>query len=156
MHISRKMTPLLGVGTMLVSGCGAAPTQDRPATAVVAARQVFSQAPSLGVACSTASSIACDRIGVAVWLKRPATHVNASIDGRPVVLRPPRARGGWWEGYLHPAGLIDGPLRVTPDRGRYVWTGRHPRDAHVAVTIVRGLGIRERAAATVPLRAGWG
>jgi hypothetical protein len=156
MHISRKTTQLLGVGAMLTSGCGAEPARDRPATVLVAARQVFSQAPSVGVACPTANSIACDRVGVAVWLKRPATHLSASIDGRPVVLRPPCARGGWWEGYLRPAGLIDGPLRVIPDRGRYVWAGRHPRDAHVAVTIVRDSGARERAAVTVPLRAGWG
>jgi hypothetical protein len=156
MHISRKLTPLLAVSTMLVSGCGAAPAPNRPATALVAAREVFSQAPSVGVACPTANSIACDRVGVAVWLKRAAVRVNASIDGRRVALRPPRARGGWWEGYLRPAGLIDGPLRVIPDRARYVWTGRHPRDAHVAVTIIRDSGAHERATVIVPLRAGWG
>jgi hypothetical protein len=150
------MTPIVAAGAMLVASCGTAPAPARPGVALVAARHVFSQAPSVGVACPTANSIACDRVGVAVWLKRPAARVSAIIDGKRVALRPPRARGGWWWGYLRPAGLIDGPLRVTPDRGRYNWAGGHPLSAHVAVTIVRASGPRERATVTVPLRPGWG
>jgi hypothetical protein len=51
---------------------------------------------------------------------------------------------------------LDGPLRVTPDRGRYHWQGRHPRDVHLTITINRASGTVQRAVMTVSLRAGWG
>ncbi len=115
--------------------------------------------PQLGVACSKANSIACDRVGVGVWLKQPAKRVTATINGRALLLhagglggRGPR----YWEGYLKPAGLIRGPLKVTPDRGRYYWQGTHPKDARVLIAIRRADGSTDRSSVTVALAAGWG
>jgi len=122
------------------------------------ARALFSQPPYVGVACRTANSIACDRVGLAVWLRRPAARVTATINGRHIRLRlanPAHPESGW-QGFLQPAGLLDGPLRVTPDRGRYYWQGTHPRDAHVVVTVTRAGGGIDRMSVRVPLRAGWG
>ena len=74
--------------------------------------------PYMGVACPKPNSIACDRIGLELWLERPATRVEATIAGRRMRLRSPgtlnprsgsRAR---WRGYLQPAGLKSVPLRV--------------------------------------------
>jgi hypothetical protein len=121
-----------------------------------AADRLFSQPPSVGVACPRANSIACDRVGVAIWLRRPAVRVTAVVNGLRLRLRAPRTRTGWWEGYLQPAGLLDGALRVTPDRGTRSWQGTHPRSAIVAVTATRRSGATERATTVVALRAGWG
>jgi hypothetical protein len=53
------------------------------ATAVPAA--IFAQDPYMGVACPTPNSIACDRVGLSVWLARPAI-VTATIAGEPLRL----------------------------------------------------------------------
>lgn len=117
------------------------------------------RAPFLGVACSKANSIACDRVGLAVWLKRSAAQVTATINGRPLRLHAGGLGGRgptYWEGYLQPAGMLRGPLKVTPDRGRYFWQGRHPKDARVVIAIYRPDSSTDRASLSVPLRAGWG
>ncbi len=59
-------------------------------------------------------------------------------------------------GYLQPAGLLDGPLKVTPDRGRYGWEGRHPENATLRIAIRGTDGRRAEAVVTVALRPGWG
>ncbi len=115
--------------------------------------------PQLGVACAKANSIACDRVGFGVWLKRPAKRVTATINGRALLLHAGGLGGHgprYWEGYLKPAGLIRGPLKVTPDRGRYYWRGTHPKDARVLIVIHRAGGSTDRTAVTVALAAGWG
>lgn len=121
----------------------------------VAAETVLSRAPSVGVACRQPNSIACDRVGLAVWLRRPAVRVIARIDGRALRLHRLRGSTGWI-GYRQPAGLLDGPLRVTPDRGRDSWQGTHPKNAHLVIEPTRADGKTEMTRLTVPLRAGWG
>lgn len=123
---------------------------------------------SMGVSCPQPSSIRCDRVGLAVWLPRASTRVEASIAGRPVRMRRGRdwndARFGkrryrrvaFYEGFLRPAGLLDGPLRVRPDGGRYHWTGRHPVTARVRLTAHYRRGGPARRTLRVPLWAGWG
>jgi hypothetical protein len=118
------------------------------------------RAPYLGVACPQANSIRCDRLGLAVWLARPATAVSATIAGRPLRLHRGWAAGHGaraWTGYLQPAGLLgDGPLRITPDRGRFFWQGSHPKRVRVVVR-VRGPGGAMRVRSLdVWLAAGWG
>jgi hypothetical protein len=130
------------------------------ATATTATRgeRLLSRTPYLGVACREANSLACDRVGLAVWLRRPAARVTATINGRALRLHAgrPDGRRAWYRGYLQPAGLLDGPLRVTPDRGRYFWQGSHPKDALVRIRIRRTSGKVDDASLSVPLRAGWG
>ena len=126
-----------------------------PATREVPAGSVLRREPDLGVSCRQANSIACDRVKLAIWLRAPAVALSARVAGRLIVLRPP-GEVGWWEGELHPAGLLDGALRVTPDRGRFWWAGGHPVDARVRVRITRRDGSVDQTAVTVALRAGWG
>jgi hypothetical protein len=155
---------LIASAALLAVGCGAQTAADQPARPAttrsgpppVPASRLLSEAPAVGVACRRPSSIACDRVGVAVWLKRAAVGVTVTIAGKRLRLRPPRSRKGWWEGFLHPAGMIDGALRVTPDRGRFYWQGTHPRDVHIVVAITRASSGTDRTSVTVPLRAGWG
>ena len=124
------------------------------------------RSPYLGVACPGApNSIECDRVGLAVWLERPAGRLTARVAGQRVRMRiPPNfaptrylgRRGEYWEGFLQPAGMIDGPLRVRPDRGRYLWFGRHPREARVQLVAHYRDGTTATATARVALHPGWG
>src|SRR4051812_33605397 len=110
------------VGLATVGPLAACGGNESPGPAVELAR-----APFMGVTCDGRPSwIGCDRVGLFVWLKSDVTRLHASIEGRRVAMR--RHRGGEpsvqsWEGFLQPAGLIDGPLKVRPDRGRYYWQG---------------------------------
>ncbi len=125
----------------------------------VAAGSVLKRAPYAGVACPQANSIACDRVGLAVWLKARAVRVSAVAGGRPLRLQA-RGFGGRsqnpWIGYLQPAGLLGGALKVTPDRGRFYWAGAHPKDVDLRLTIRRRDGGLETTRLRVLLRAGWG
>lgn len=111
---------------------------------------VFVQDPYMGVSCHRPGSIACDRVGLAVWLARPAA-VTATIEGAPLKLDDPywsyATRQGRkplyvYAGFLRPAGLGtrlhvgSGPLvRFRIDYGR----------GHVVIT-----------QGNVWLNAGWG
>lgn len=63
-------------------------------------------APFAGLRCSVATVRPCSRLGVAVWLRRPARTVEVRVDGRTVALatRPGRGRyRRWlfWQGIVH-------------------------------------------------------
>jgi hypothetical protein len=173
----RRLSPLLLA--FLIASCGSddPPSAARSAADVALVRcvdggaracssrvselpwqRLLSREPDVGVACPRANSIACDRVGLALWLEVPARRVTATIDGRALRLRPSRWRNRQapWIGYLQPAGLLDGPLKVTPDRGRDHWEGRHPKTAHVVVRLTRPDGTRAVTRVQVPLLAGWG
>jgi hypothetical protein len=123
--------------------------------------------PYAGVACPIANDIRCDRVGLAVWLTRPTARLAATIDGQPVRMRIPAgirygpgtsfgARGEYFQGFLHPAGLLNGPLKVHPDAGRYSWMGAHPLRARVHLTAFYAGGATAATTATVWLHPGWG
>lgn len=117
--------------------------------------------PGIGVACPAApNSIACDRVGIAVWLAHVPKRVNAVIGGHSVRLRAaqPHSRDCpcFFTGYLQPAGLLDGALRVTPDAGRYRWYGRHPVTATMRITAITANGARAISTRRVELAPGWG
>ena len=59
-------------------------------------------------------------------------------------------------GFLQPAGLIDGPLEVTPDAGPDRWIGREPVSATVDLWIVREGGAMDTTSVDVRLSPGWG
>jgi hypothetical protein len=124
----------------------------------LARRLLLRRAPYLGVRCPKANSIACDRVGLAVWLRAPARRLTAKIDGRTFALRPPARPGGFWEGMLQPAGLLTpgSALHVTPDRGRYYWAGRHPVRAVVHLAATETDGARASKDIVVDLRPGYG
>ena len=110
----------------------------------------------MGVSCRKPNSIRCDRVGLAVWLKRPADRVTAAIAGRRFALadaevgRPPRM----FAGYLRPAGLADGPLRVPFGPGGR-WTGEGVVRPHVKLWVTTD-GRTATTALRTRLRAGWG
>jgi hypothetical protein len=120
----------------------------------------LARAPYMGVSCDgRANWIGCDRVGLYVYLDRHVARVRASIEGRAVRMRP--ARGGLdarnnWEGFLRPAGLIAGPLKVEPDRGRYYWFGKTPVSGRVRVTVYDADGDSATETLRVQLGAGYG
>jgi hypothetical protein len=124
-----------------------------------AARRVLRRPPYMGVACPTPNSIACDRVGLAVWLREPVRSVTASIAGRQLRLHPGGSGGtgaAYLEGYLQPAGLLGGPMRITPDRGRFFWRGEHPLYAAVALTVEGEDRVMRHVLLHQVLAAGWG
>ncbi len=85
----------------------------RPRVPFAAPATVLSQTPYMGVHCPQPDAITCDRVGLAIWLKRPAISVDATIAGQPLKLdwfgeqprfasTQPRTE---FAGYLRPAGL---------------------------------------------------
>ncbi len=99
---------------------------------LVAPSRVLSKSPYLGVRCPIPNSIACDRVGLAVWLKRPAASITATIAGAPVVLDrfgdellDPLVGHREFDGYLQPAGIVS-RLHIHPVAGNEILT-KHGR-----------------------------
>jgi hypothetical protein len=120
----------------------------------------LARAPYMGVTCDGRPNwIGCDRVGLFVYLDRHVARLTATIEGRRVPMR--RVRGGEgsghdWEGFLRPAGLIDGPLKVRPDRGRYYWFGKTPVSGRVRLTVFDGDHESSTRTLHLPLAAGYG
>ena len=132
------------------------PVRAEPQPRPVRASTLLARRPYLGVSCRLPNSIRCDRVGLAVWLRRPADAVRAAIAGRrfrlddPESSAPPRMHAG----FLRPAGLADGPLRV-PFTARGKWYGEGAVSARVRIWVAAG-GRTTTTTVRVPLRAGWG
>ena len=155
------LSALMGTG---LAACGsragdrAAPAPGSATTAAAADRgeRYLSRPPE---SASRARGRTRSRATASAWppgSQRPAQRVTATIDGRPLRLRAGRPDRAGYEGYLQPAGLLDGSLKVTPDRGRFYWQGSHPRDARLHIVIRRASGATDRVSLSVPLRPGWG
>jgi hypothetical protein len=116
----------------------------------------------MGVLCPVPNSIACDRVGLAIWLKRPAHSVRASIDGRSFAMnrfgdqlisnRQPRTE---FDGYLRPAGIVSS-MHVRPEPGTSTWLGDGTPFPTVWLLIDYGSGRFVATHLRVPLGAGWG
>lgn len=131
----------------------------KPCPQSVRPEKLLRGAPYMGVACPQPNSIACDRVGLGLRLRQPAERVTATIAGQRLTLRPgdnPQNPRSSWQGFLQPAGLLDGPLTVTPDRGRYFWRGEHPVYAPVRITVEREDGGIQTTSIRQWLAAGWG
>jgi hypothetical protein len=113
--------------------------------------------PFLGVSCPVGNSIACDRVGVGVHLRRTATLVVVQVAGRILTLSPSvDGHDDLWLGYLFDAGLRHGPLMVRTPANAHVWFGSpevHPR---VRVTAFFPNGQSAARTATVLLHPGFG
>jgi len=126
--------------------------------------------PGMGVACPGApNSIACDRVAIGVSMTTTPRRLVATVGGRSVLLRdqtstcagdPPCAHPytgpHFYTGFLQPAGLLNGALRVTPDAGRYRWYGRHPLTARLRITATYANGTTATTSRRVPVAPGWG
>jgi hypothetical protein len=108
------------------------------APAQVTADAVLAGEPRMGVACR-----GCDRVGLAIELRRPARAVRATIAGRPLRLA---GSGTRFAGFLDRAGVHD-RMHVTPDAGEVWWGSEAPApvvelrigyaDGRVAETILQ-------------------
>lgn len=151
----------------IIASHGQAPRSSVPlaepaGTTTLPPSAVFTRAPYMGVNCPMANSIACDRVGLAIWLKRPAISAQAAIDGRVftmnrrgdqlVASRRPRAE---FDGYLQPGG-IETSMHVRPLRGTNLWLGDSTPLATVWLLIDYGSGRYVATHLHVPLMAGWG
>jgi hypothetical protein len=147
-----------GAGALVVarSGDGGAPAR-RPVAprAVAVAPGTVVARTYMGVSCRRANWIGCDRVGLAVWLKRPARTVTGTIAGRP--LRLPRASWGrrLFIGYLQPAGIRE-RLHVVPDHPHDRWWGTQAPSPVVTLRMVYRDGRAVTTRLRVPLMAGWG
>lgn len=147
----------------------------RRAVAAQPALLALPRAPGIGVACPAANSIACDRVGiqVAISLADAPVRLVATVGGRSVELHKswqlvvgrnhrtsPCTTGRsceiYYTGYLQPAGLLDGALKVQPDKGRYRWYGRHPVTRTLRLRASYHGGRVAETTRQVPLAAGWG
>jgi hypothetical protein len=161
------VSALIAAALLRAPGAVYRPHQPRPSGTGAAAPSttsaILAREPDLGVACGVPNTIRCDRIGLAVWLRRPAASVTATVAGVRIDLDDPtwsgpalQGRRTMFAGFLQPAGMLNGPLKVRADRGRYWWAGAHPRSARVRIVVSYGDGQRSSVTRTVQLRAGWG
>lgn len=145
---------LAGAGAV---GCGSTDEDE-----TLPPKQALKRSPYMGVSCRTPNSFKCDRVGLAVWLRESAVSVDAAIAGQKLTLDDRSwsgetgARRTRFAGFLQPAGLIDGPLKLTGEDGRYRWYGADPVAAMVDLRIVRADGIDETTELEVDLSPGWG
>jgi hypothetical protein len=143
---------LVATGATWLAGCGGG---ESPKLTVPLAR-----APYMGVSCAGRSNwIGCDRVGLYVYLDQPVSRLEASIEGRELSMRSapggPDSRNNW-EGFLQPAGLLDGPLKVRSDRRRLYWFGNPPVSARVRLTVFNRDGESATRVIHLPLAAGYG
>jgi hypothetical protein len=133
-------------------GAGPAPaTSESPAA-------VFAQDPYMGVACHNPNSISCDRVGLAVWLRQPAT-VTATIAGAPLKLNAPwrhvthDSHGALYAyaGFLQPAGITTRLRVLVADA-----LGMNSPSPLVRFRIDYGHGSIVTTQQRVYLSAGWG
>jgi hypothetical protein len=124
------------LASAVLAGCGG---DESPTTTPTPRPLGFAKEPYIGIACgkfnSISSATACDRVGLAAWPKHPAKRVTASIAGRALTLSDTGEFGerlGYWEAYLHPAGLDHGALRLPRGDGDY-WAGEPPVSTSVRI-----------------------
>ena len=135
---------------------GRAPTLSVPSQ--VAPAGVFSQAPDMGVACHSG---ACDSVGLAVWLRRPAVSVSATIAGhrfdlttgqaRPFAPQTPRKM---FVGYLAPLQLATGMRLVNGPPS--TWPTANSPHPLVLLRITYRSGRMVMTRLRVPVQPGWG
>lgn len=132
-------------------------TMGTPASAA-APNRLLAGPPYLGVACPVANRTSCDRVGLAVWLRKPARSVVASMGGRSFRLDDPTWSGPrrnglrrMFAGFQKPAGLRRGPLRIPT-----TWTGLPPVKTRVRIRVTLASGAVRTTRVTVGLSPGWG
>jgi hypothetical protein len=110
------------------------------------------QPPYIGVDCRGAPNVTtCGQIGIAVWLRRPARRVDATISRVHVRLHAGGLGGTgptYWEGYLH----IDRRRLGLPTR----WYGTKPVKILTLRLVIRDARGMRKGSVRVRLRPGWG
>jgi hypothetical protein len=130
--------------------------------------------PYLAVSCPRPNEFACDRVGLAIWLRKPAARLAATINGKRLAMHLPCWKGAngracgsycreqgvrcgtYYQGFLHRAGVVHGSLKVRPDRGRDLWIGTRPPLGDVRIIARYRDGRTATARVKVRLSPGWG
>jgi hypothetical protein len=108
--------------------------------------------PYLGLKCHNPKVLRCGRVGVAVWLARPARSVTAVVHGHEVVLRTHEGgtgsyrRGLFWEGVF-----ADPSAQRTADA-----SGSASGSVTVSLRVVANDGSIDNTNSTVQLSEGYG
>lgn len=154
-----------GTGAYLVVGGGGDArhlSRARPHASVAAESVLTHGGAYMGVACRVPNSIACDRVGLAVWLRRPAVAVSATVTGRTVKLNDPewsgtprRGQRTRFAGFLAPAGLID-RFHVPSDSSIGRWERSNAPSQQVRLRITYGDGSSVVTDINLLLAPGWG
>jgi hypothetical protein len=124
-----------------------APRAFGPAS-IVSPGQVFAVSPYMGVSCPTTNLIGCDRVGVAVWVPRPAI-VRATVDGSALSLND-RA----WSIVEHNDG--HSVYRYAGFLQPFMWFARRTTSPTVWFRVDFGHGDVVITHEDVPLEPGWG
>jgi hypothetical protein len=117
----------------LLAGCGVTPQLVQ-----------LTRAPYLGLACIPP----CNRVGLALWLPRPARSVNATVDGHAVRLRTGPGTGAYrarffWQGFFR-------------DRRAQEFVAHWPHVLIIHLHVVATDGSVLVADATAPVSGGYG
>ena len=111
----------------------------------------------MGVACHAG---ACDSVGLAVWLRRPAVSVSATIAGHPFGLTTWQARTftpstprKMFVGYLTPLRLITHMRLVGPPSA---WPTTNSPSPLVSLHIIYRGGRVVTTRLRIPVQPGWG
>ncbi len=108
--------------------------------------------PFVGLRCYNPKVLRCGRVGLAVWVARPARDVTAIVDGHHVVLRTQAGgtgsyrRGLFWEGIF-----ADPSAQLIADA-----FGSASGSVTVRLRVVENDGSIGNANSTVPLSEGYG
>jgi hypothetical protein len=152
----------------VTSGPASAPTASHQSGGYPPPSLVFSQQPSMGIACGAANWAGCDRVGLEVDVAAPAI-ITATFGGHQLrlddphwshVARPSPQPGSSlqplyvYAGFLQTTGLIR-RLHVDP-RANGRWFGQHAPSPLVHFRIAYASGQVVKTQQRVPLRPGWG
>jgi hypothetical protein len=125
----------------------------------VDAAAVLAEEPYMGVSCPIPNSVTCDRVGLGIELRTRAETGTATIDGRPLTLNnrawsdaPVGGKHKRLAGFLQPAGLKNGPLKITTDSRGY----HRLVTATVHLIVDYGAGRTVQTTTMVGLHEGWG
>jgi hypothetical protein len=105
----------------------------------------LTQPPYVGVACRQPNRTTCGRVGVAVWVGRPATAIEATVGGAHLVLHPSGGRRLPWTGFVR--------LDLRPMGIPAPWAGVKPIVIHLRVLRA---GRWQTRKLRVLLHPGWG
>ncbi len=149
------------IGAAVLAGGGGGARSERVSPDVL-----LSQPPDMGITCGTPH---CDRIGLSVWLRRPARSVCAVVDGQHIALSP-RLAAAFLPGPAARATMFSGYARIPAlFKHLHLWSGPGPVSWYeqstsvwpaplVAITISPKArsNVTYTTALNIPLAAGYG
>jgi hypothetical protein len=128
----------------------------------VASATVLARQPYMGMACASPQALACNRIGLAIWLRARAVTATARFDGESLALdshkwsdAPVNGKHKFLAGFLQPGPFLNtGPFKaLIAGMGRSGWQAPITR---VYLVIDYGAGHEVQTSTNVIGFGGWG